>query len=166
MTDTITLDTDGPNPGSVAIQSGASVTTTRSVTVNLSGVAGDATSARVANTATMAGSISVSPTGSFPWTLAAGADGPRTVYVRWRDSAANWSTAASDSITLNAVAPTGTVLVNGGASWTKTTAASLTFPNTAADVAQVRVGTSPTLASVPFRAYTAGMTLPFTPACR
>ncbi len=43
VSDTITLDTVGPNPGSVAIQSGASVTTTRSVSVTLSGVAGDAT---------------------------------------------------------------------------------------------------------------------------
>ena len=162
VTDTIVLDTVAPNPGSVAIQGGASVTTTRNVSVTLSGVPGDAASARAANTANMAGSIAVSPTGSFAWTLAAGADGPRTVYVRWRDSLGNWSTAASDSITLNAVAPSGTVLVNGGALWTKTTAASLTFPNTAADVTHVRVGTSPTLANVPFRAYTAGMTLPFT----
>ena len=160
VTDTITLDTVGPNPGSVAIQGGASVTTTRTVSVTLSGVAGDATSARAANTASMAGAAVVSATGSFPWTLAAGADGPRTVYVRWKDSAGNWSTTASDSIILNAVAPSGRILVNGGAAWTRTTAASLTFPSTDGDVTQVRVGS--TLTGVPFRAYTAGMTLPFT----
>ncbi len=162
VTDTITLDTVRPNPGSVAIQGGSSVTATPNVSVTLSGVAGDATSARAANTANMAGSIPVSPTGIFAWTLAAGADGPRTVYVRWVDSAGNWSWAASDSITLNAVAPSGTVLINGGAAWTRTTAASLTFPSVDADVVQVRVGTSPTLAGAVFRAYTAGMTLPFT----
>ena len=76
----------------------------------------------------------------------------------------NWSTAASDSITLNAVPPSGTVLINGGAAWTRTTAASLTFPNTAADVIQVRVGT--TLANVPFQAYTARDDAAVHPACR
>lgn len=162
VSDTITLDTVGPNPGTVAIASGASVVPTRNVSVNVAGVAGDATSARAANTADMAGAIGVSPTGSFAWTLAAGGDGPRSVFVQWADSLGNWSTLASDSIILNSVPPAGTVVVNNGSAWTKVTAVSLTFPNTHSDTVQVRVGTSPTLAGAVYQTYTAGMTLPFT----
>jgi hypothetical protein len=162
VTDAITLDTVAPAPGAVAIENGAAVIGTRNVTVNVSGVAGDATAARAANTADMAGALSVSPTGSFAWTLTAGADGPRTVYVQWSDAAGNWSTAASDDIVLDTVPPTGTVVVNAGKAWTKTTAVSLTFPNTDGDTTQVRVGSASNLAGATYQTYTAGMTLAFT----
>jgi hypothetical protein len=162
ISDTITLDTGAPTPGTVTIDGGATVVHTTSVTVALGGVAGDATAARAANSADMAGAIAVSPSGSFAWTLAAGSDGPRTVYVQWADTLGNWSAAASDDIILDASAPAGTVAINAGNAWTKSTAVSLTFPNTDGDVVQVRVGTDPTLAGVAYQGYAPGMTLPFT----
>jgi hypothetical protein len=110
----------------------------------------------------MSGALAVSHTASFAWTLAEGPDGPRTVYVQWRDAAGNWSTAASDDILLDTVAPSGTVVINAGKAWTKSTAVSLTFPNTDGDTVQVRVGTASDLSGASYQAYTAGMTLPFT----
>jgi hypothetical protein len=162
MSDTITLDTVGPNPGTVVIDGGASVANSGNVTVALSGVAGDATAARVANTADMAGAVAVSPSGSFAWALGSGSDGQRTVYIQWADAVGNWSTSATDDIILDTVAPSGTVVVNAGNAWTKTAAVSLTFPNTDGDTVQLRVGTDPTLTGVPYQAYSNGMTLPFT----
>lgn len=162
VSDAITLDTTPPDAGAVAIEGGAAVVGTRNVTVDLSGVAGDATAARAANNADMTGALSVSPTGSFAWTLAAGSDGPRTVYVQWSDAVGNRSTAASDDIVLDTVPPSGTVVVNAGKAWTKSTAVSLTFPNTDGDTVQVRVGSAANLSGASYQAYTAGMTLPFT----
>ena len=161
ISDTITLDSTGPTPGSVVIEGGAVVHST-SVTLTLAGVAGDATAARAANSADMSGATAVSTSGSVPWTLAAGSDGPRTVYVQWADTNGNWSAAASDDTILDATPPSGTVAINAGSAWTKSTAVSLTFPNTDGDTVQVRVGTDPGLAGAVYQGYTAGMTLPFT----
>jgi hypothetical protein len=69
---------------------------------------------------------------------------------------------ASDDIILDTVAPTGTVVINAGKAWAKSTAASLTFPNTDGDTVQVRVGSASDLSGASYVAYTAGMTLPFT----
>lgn len=161
ISDTITLDSTGPTPGTVVIDGGAVVHST-SVTLTLGGVAGDATAARAANSADMAGATAVSTSGSVPWTLAAGSDGPRTVFVQWADTYGNWSAAASDDTILDATAPSGTVAINGGNAWTNSTAVSLTFPNTDGDTVQVRLGTDPALTGAAYQGYTTGMTLPFT----
>jgi hypothetical protein len=162
ITDSITLDQTAPVPGTVQINGGAATATSTSATIAIAGSAGDATQARAANRADMVGAVSVPLSGSTSWTLAAGGDGIRTVYVQWRDALGNWSTAATDQIIIDTVAPTGSVAINGGKPWTNTTAVTLSFPGTDTDVKWVRVGGSANLSAVAYQAYTPGMTLPRT----
>ena len=52
------------------------------------------------------------------WVLASG-DGTKTVYAKFRDTAGNWSTIpCNDTIVLDTQAPTGTITINGGATYT------------------------------------------------
>ena len=144
--DTITLDKTAPT-GTVAINGGAAATSTRNVTLNLSASDGagasGVNSVLISNSTDFSGSSPVAYATSIPWTLSAG-DGTKSVYVKFVDAVGNTSASpVSDTIALNAP-PTGTVLINGGKAGTKTTAVSLTFPNTASDVVQVRAA-SPAL---------------------
>jgi hypothetical protein len=59
----------------------------------------------------------VGSTATSDWTLP-GADGAKTVHAQFRDVAGNVSTTVSDGIGLDRAAPSGTVLVAGGAAWT------------------------------------------------
>lgn len=70
------------------------------------------------------------------WTLSAG-DGPKTVYVRYRDISGNWSAPVSDTVTLDTSAPTGTVSIEGGAEYTSSTSVVLTLSS--ADAAEMRL---------------------------
>ena len=158
-TDSITLDTAPPTAGSVSLDGGDPVANSLTVTLGTSGAGGDATAARASNAADMAGATTVPVNGSTSWSLAAGPDGPRTVYVQWADAAGNWSAPASDDITVDLQAPAGTVVVNGGAVGTKTTDVTLTFPGTHGDVVEVRVGSAPDLAGSSYQDWTPGTAL-------
>jgi hypothetical protein len=89
----------------VAIAGGASYTKSAAVTVQVpandpgSGVSQVELSNDGANWTTQAYAA------SQPWILPA-TNGTRTVYVRWKDTAGNWSTVTADTITLDTVAPT------------------------------------------------------------
>ncbi|MEW5744701.1 MAG: chitobiase/beta-hexosaminidase C-terminal domain-containing protein [Nitrospirota bacterium] len=48
------------------------------------------------------------------WALAAGSDGIRTVYAKFKDSAGNWSSAFSDTIVLDTIAPVTTASLPAG----------------------------------------------------
>jgi flagellar hook assembly protein FlgD len=103
----ITIDTVPPT-GSLLINSGAAYTSALGVSLNLSA---QDTHSRVVK-------MQISNDGVFDnetienywfsksWTLASGAEGSRTVYVRYQDAAGNWSGAFSDSIILDQSAPT------------------------------------------------------------
>lgn len=60
------------------------------------------------------------------WTLTSG-DGTKTVYVKFKDVAGNWSSAVSDTITLATTGPTGTIKINNDAVYTNLTAVTLTL---------------------------------------
>lgn len=100
-------DNSGPS-GTVSINGGAEATT--SATVTLAVPATDNGSGmslvEVSNNSDMSGSTTMVYTPSMSWTLAGGGDGPRTVYVRWRDAAGTWSSVESDTINLNTTDPT------------------------------------------------------------
>ncbi|MRR35982.1 hypothetical protein EG829_15165, partial [bacterium] len=61
------------------------------------------------------------------WTLATGANGPRTVTVWFRDGWGNVSDPASDTIVLDSVAPKGTVVINSGDTSTTSQTLALTL---------------------------------------
>lgn len=91
--------------GSVTIASGANTTRSRVVEVAVPAVDADSGVAEVALSDDGA-TWTVRPyASSQPWNLPVG-DGLHTVLVKWRDTAGNWSAAASDSIILDTVAPT------------------------------------------------------------
>jgi hypothetical protein len=100
-------DNSGPS-GTVSINGGAAATATTSVTV--AAPATDSGSGmsqiEISNNADLSSSTTMVYTPSIAWTLTAGADGPRTVYVRWRDAAGNWSAVESDTINLDTSDPT------------------------------------------------------------
>ena len=161
--DTILLDTTRPT-GTVSINGGAATTTSSNVTLNLTaddGTGSGVASVLISNTNDFSAATPIPAAASVPWTLTAG-DGSRTVYVKWIDQAGNVSASpVSDSITVDAP-PTGSVLINGGASQTNSTSLSLTFPSTSSDATDVRVGTTADLSAATWQTYTGGMTLPFT----
>ena len=103
----ITVDNQAPT-GTIVINSGATATNSRNVTLTLS--ASDALSSvtqmRFSNTGTGAFSTAEPFATTKAWTLTTGA-GTKTVFVQFMDAAGNWSTAAiSDTIVLDTTAPT------------------------------------------------------------
>ena len=111
--DSITLDAAAPS-GSISINSGASYTNSTNVTLTLSatdsvGVTGYYVSDSSATPSSSAsGWTSVTSTtsysGSVSYTISSG-DGGKTIYVWYKDSTGNVSSAASDSITLDTTTP-------------------------------------------------------------
>lgn len=105
----LTLDTLAPSITAFSINSGAAVTTSRNVTLNITapeaasmkvwGIDGVATE-QAASWETFASTKSV--------TLTSG-DGTKTVYIKVRDSVYNESAASSDTITLSTAIPTITI---------------------------------------------------------
>jgi hypothetical protein len=142
--DTITLDTTPPAAGTVSIDE---TSPTSSATIHLTLTnPGGASAVRVAESPAGLATATVTPfKTSVPYTLAAGLDGTRTVYVQWLDGAGNVSTAATDSIILDLRAPVGKVSINSGAVGTHSLAVTLSFPNTDTDVDQIRISNSPTM---------------------
>ena len=152
--DTITLDTTAPT-GTVAINGGAAATTSRNVSLTLSASDGagasGVNSVLISNSTDFSGSSPGRFATSIPWTLSAG-DGTKTVYVKFVDAVGNTSASpVSDTIVLDSP-PTGTVLINGGKAGTKTTAVSLTFPNTDSDVTHVRAASPNLVGGEPWQA--------------
>lgn len=94
--------TDGVAPtGTVVINAGATYTTSRTVTLTLA--ATDAVGVTAMCVDACASFVPYATTLSY--ILPAGADGTRTVAVRYRDAAGNLSAAATDTIALDTVAP-------------------------------------------------------------
>ena len=140
--DYIYLDTTPPS-ASIVINSGnPTYTTSTSVTLYLT--YSDATSlvkeVRYRNdggvwTAWMA------PTSTKAWTLPTG-DGTKTVYYQVRDYAGWICPTKSDTIILDTVNPTGSIVISGGAATTTTTAVTLTltYSDATSGVDAVRYG--------------------------
>lgn len=102
---TVTVDNQAPI-GTVVINGGAAATNTTTITLALT--ATDAvtsvTQMRFSNNGTSF-STAEAFASSKRWTLSSGA-GTKTVYVQFNDAAGNWSTAVTDTITLDTTAPT------------------------------------------------------------
>jgi hypothetical protein len=122
--DTIILDT-APPTGSITINGGATYATSTSVSLGLSasdGLSGVDDMRFSNNGSSWSG---WEPYGtSKAWSLISG-DGTKTVYVQYRDNIGNISTPYNDSIVLDTTAPTGSIVVNGGAPYATSTSVSL-----------------------------------------
>jgi len=136
--DTIILDTTLPS-GFIAINDGATYTTTTTVTLTLS--ATDVTSGiaemRFSNDNTTYTEWQTYTT-SKSWTLQEG-DGTKTVYVQFKDQAGLIST-NSDTIVLDTAPPSGSVTIAGGATYTNSTSVTLTLSanDATSGIAQMR----------------------------
>ncbi len=109
-TDDIILDATVPSGASIVIAGAAAYTASRDVSLTLA--AGGAAEMRFSNDG-LAWSVWEDYAVSRSWTLSAG-DGPKTVFVEYRDAAGN-AASANDSIMLDAAAPSGRVWIAGGA---------------------------------------------------
>ncbi|MBI5632253.1 MAG: hypothetical protein HZA15_02095 [Nitrospirae bacterium] len=118
--------------GSVLINSGAAATNVRPVvlTYSATSTAGAVTQRRQSwnNGASWSGWAAYTTTASS--SIPVGADGIKTVSVQYRDSAGNISATYTDSILLDRVLPTGSVMINSGAASTANRNVTLTFSAT------------------------------------
>ena len=138
-------DTTPPTGASVVINNNAATTT--STQVNLTLAAGGADYMMIANSTDFAGGVWETYATSKSWQLTAG-DGVKTVYVKFRDSALNATSAVTDTITLTASATPTPATTSETASPVPTeaerqaeiavinTEAQQLFANSAAEVAQ------------------------------
>jgi hypothetical protein len=149
--DTIVYDS-APTTGAVSINSAAQYTTSTSVSVGVTATDSAGVSlVRLANSASVDASGILNGVGATtyaygtpkPWTLPTG-DGPKTVYVQWKDGNGIWSPVKSDAIILDRTKPTGTATINGGAAGTTTTAVTVAVPATdgGSGVSHVRIANS------------------------
>lgn len=112
QTQVYTIDVTPPT-GTITINSGAPFTTTINVTLTLSCNDTNGCSQMGFSNDGSTYSTSEAYSTTKAWTLALG-DGTKTVYVRFEDAAGNWSTPYSDTIILDATAPTTTAAPPGG----------------------------------------------------
>lgn len=110
--DSITLDTTAPT-GSVTINSGAASTSSTSVTVTMSATDTNGVAQMQLSNDNVTWSAAEAYSASKAWTLTSG-DGTKTVYVKFRDNAGNWSQVYSDTISLSTGTPITTASPAGG----------------------------------------------------
>jgi hypothetical protein len=113
--------------GTLVLDAGGMLTASATVQAVISTADGSTPSeVRLANSATVVdGRLqdgeTLPWTGSIAWSLDAApcpcADGERTVWAQWRTAGGPWSEIVSDTITLDRTAPTGTVVIDGGAQY-------------------------------------------------
>ncbi|NOZ85769.1 MAG: hypothetical protein GXP49_05830 [Deltaproteobacteria bacterium] len=116
VSDSIVLDTTAPS-GSMAINTGDSSTTSRSVVLNFSAVSSDVSKVMVSEDSGFLGAVWQEYNSVLSWSLSSG-DGTKTVYAKFRDGAGNESAAVSDSIVLDTNAPENpSVVIDGGAAY-------------------------------------------------
>jgi hypothetical protein len=172
----ILMDRTAPVSPSVLINADAALAGDYPVTLTLTASDGpvSGTTASGLDTVEISNAASFTPSstfpfsGSVPWTLSLGADGPRTVYARFKDKAGNVSTVASDTIVLDRTAPTpgaftlaGNAEAQAGYTGTAVVTASLsaTDANEGAGKInlQVRLGNDPTFAGSSWQSYVASL---------
>lgn len=138
-TDSIVYDT-APPTGSVIINGGAAATRVRPVTLTLSAADADGT---VTGMRFSWDSVFWYGWETYASTRSAsiqGSDGTKSIYVQFRDNSGNVSPVYSDSILFDTTAPTGSVVINGGAATTSTRPVTLSLSATdeASTVAAMR----------------------------
>ncbi|MEW6069342.1 MAG: Ig-like domain-containing protein, partial [Candidatus Thermoplasmatota archaeon] len=122
----IKIDKTAPT-GTILINADATYTTTTAVTLTVSATdAGSGVSQMCFSNDNIIYTAWESYGTSKLWTLTTG-DETKTVYVKFKDVAGLESTAFSDTIILDTTAPTGTISINADATYTTSTAVTLTL---------------------------------------
>lgn len=154
-----------PPTASITLASGATYTTSTSVQASIS--ATDPTSGVVEmRLSTDGGSTWTAwqPYTSTTWVTLPSGDGNKTVHLQVRNGAGLVSAAASDSIILDTTPPTGSVIISGGAPYTRDRAVTLTLSATDATsgVDSMRISPDGGVTWTNWQAYatTAQVTLP------
>ncbi len=101
---TYTIIDTTPPTGTITINSGASATNSRNVTLTLSCADPSGCSQMRFSNNNITYSTVESYAATKAWTLTTG-NGTKTVYVKFKDTAGNWSVAFSDTILLDTTAP-------------------------------------------------------------
>ncbi len=134
-----------PPTGSISINAGASTTTSlddATLTIDASDLYSGVTEMRFSNNGTDWSPWESYATTKQPWTLATGLDGVRNVYAQFKDGAGNSNTNLdiADSIIYDILPPTGSITINGGATYTNSTLVTLTLAalDSASGVAKMR----------------------------
>ena len=119
-----------PPGGTLSINGGAAYVNTTSVTLNLSGVDADTGiyQMRFSND-NVSWSAWEPYAATKSWAMTAG-DGTKTVYVQYKNNAEMSSSSISDTIILDTVLPTGTIVINSGAAYTNSTSVTLALSAT------------------------------------
>jgi hypothetical protein len=119
-----------PPGGTLSINNGAAATNSTSVTLNLSGVDADTGiyQMRFSND-NVSWSAWEPYAATKAWAMTAG-DGTKTVYVQYKNNAEMSSSSISDTIILDTVLPTGTIVINSGAAYTNSTSVTLALSAT------------------------------------
>jgi len=112
----IITNDETPPTGSVVINEGVAYTTSPVVTLTLNATDSGTGVEKmmVANTSDFTNATWITYTSSLTWTLTTG-DGTKAVYAKFRDRAGNISAVYSDTIILDTIPPTGSILIQGGA---------------------------------------------------
>ena len=119
--------------GTIAINGGASYTTSRAVTLNLTASV-SVTQMRFSNGGRYSKAESFAAT--KPWTLTSG-NGVKTVSVQFREASGTWSQAFSDTITYDSTAPT---ISSVGSSNIGASSATITWTTNEASTSRVQYG--------------------------
>ncbi|MFA6423509.1 MAG: Ig-like domain-containing protein [Patescibacteria group bacterium] len=156
---TLVWDTAPPTADGISINTGATYTTSRTVNIAITNAA-DAggsgldqmTFSNDNSTWSDYESYGASKTG---WSLAAGADSARTVYLKLKDHAGNTTTASiSSSIILDTTVPAGTIAINASSDYTNST--NITLNITATDtngINQMKISTNADLSGSDWESY-------------
>jgi hypothetical protein len=140
FTDTIILDTGLPT-GTITINDDAAATNSESVTLSLtySDPTSGGAEVRYSNDGVWDTEEWETPTATKEWNLTSG-DGTKTVYYQVKNWAGVVSETYSDTIVLDAEAPTGSIVINGDEATTTSADVTLTLSaeDTGSGVAEVR----------------------------
>ena len=127
VSDSIGLDQASPGIASMQLNGGSAYTQSLSVIVTSTvsdPAPGSGVTQRFFSTDAVTWSAPAGYSAMLPYTFAAG-EGLRTLYLEVGDGAGNVSGPASASITVDTVAPTGTVIINAAAIYATTTSATV-----------------------------------------
>ncbi len=111
-TQTFTIDTAGPT-GTIGISGGLVRTNNTSITLNLTATDGAGITEMTFSNDDLRWSAAESYAATKSWTLPMG-DGPKTIYVKFKDGVGNWSNAYTTTVTLDKTAPVTTAGPVGG----------------------------------------------------